>query len=116
MTPHEALIDRTARFGIAKSWMGDLAGTGHGVMLSAGDPGAGEAGYVAVETVEGTLHDRSGGLAFAQLGLMCDGASTLRYVVVPGSGYGELAGITGELTLRVEEGVHRYELAYSVAG
>ena len=114
MVPQDASVEGTGQFGIAKSWSGDLAGPGSGLMLSAGDPESGHAGYVAVEVVKGTLHDRPGGFAFAQLGLMAGGAPTLQYVVVPGSGSGELSGITGELTLTIDDSGHAYELAYSL--
>jgi hypothetical protein len=102
------------RSGLAKTWFGDLAGTGHGQMLSAGDPGQGSAGYVALEVVEGTLHGRGGSLAFQQLGVMHAGDQHLDYRVVPGSGTGELVGITGTLALTIDERGHTYELTYSL--
>ncbi len=113
MSPEGALVDRTARFGLTKTWHGDLAGIGHGVMVSAGDPGAGAAGYVALEIVEGTLAGRAGGLAFAQLGLMTQGRADLTYVVVPGSGHGELVGLTGRLELDAANG-HTWVLTYEL--
>lgn len=103
------------RFRIEKSWHGDLEGTGHGVMLSAGDPGAGRAGYVAMEVVEGSLGGRRGSFAFQQLGVMDAGGQQLTYRVVPGSGTGELAGLDGVLELVIEEdGTHRYTLTWSL--
>lgn len=102
------------RFGIAKTWHGDLSGAGHGLMLSAGDPAQGSAGYVALEVVEGTLHGRSGSLALQQLGVMRDGGQELRYDVVPGSGTGDLAGLTGTLALTVDEAGHTYALTYTL--
>jgi|SRR3954471_17067256 hypothetical protein len=114
ITPHDS-DDAIGRLGIAKTWSGDLAGTGHGLMLSAGDPAQGRAGYVALEIVEGTLNGRSGSFALQQLGVMSDGDQELRYDVVPGSGTGELAGIRGTLALTIEDdGSHRYDLAYTV--
>lgn len=112
MSPQEPSIVGTGQFGIAKKWSGDLVAQGSGLMLSAGDPASGKAGYVALEVVEGTLHGRAGGFAFAQLGLMAGDEPNLRYVVVPGSGSGELTGIGGELALTIEDGVHSYDLAY----
>jgi hypothetical protein len=103
------------RFELEKNFQGDLEGSGSGVMLSAGDPAAGSAGYVAIEVVRGTLHGHPGGFAFAQLGLMHDGAQTLHYEIVPGSGDGELAGITGVLQLSIDEdGTHRFVLTYDL--
>jgi Protein of unknown function (DUF3224) len=101
------------RFDFTKTFHGDLAGEGAGIMLSAGDPGQGSAGYVALETVSGQLGGRTGGFALQQFGTVLDGAQALTYEVVPGSGHGELAGITGTFALTVDDdGTHRYELDY----
>ena len=102
------------RFDLTKTWHGDLQGSGSGLMLSAGNPAAGDAGYVAIETFIGTLHEREGSFAFAQFGLMEGGQPTLTYRVVPGSGIGELSGIRGVLDLVIEEGEHRYTLTYDL--
>jgi len=101
------------RFDFTKTFHGDLDAEGAGVMLSAGDPQQGAAGYVALETVNGRLGSRTGGFAMQQFGTVLDGAQALTYVVVPGSGQGELAGITGTFALTVDDdGTHRYELDY----
>ena len=103
------------RFDFTKVFHGDLAGSGAGVMLSGGDPASGSAGYVAIETVDGALRGRSGGFALQQFGQMDRGEPTLRYEVVPGSGHGELDGITGTFELTIEEdGTHRYVLDYEL--
>jgi hypothetical protein len=114
ITPQDS-DDGIGRLTIAKTWAGDLAGTGHGLMLSAGDPTQGRAGYVALEIVEGMLHGRPGSFAFHQLGVMNDGEQELRYDIVPGSGPGDLAGLTGSLELSTEaDGTHRYDLGYTL--
>lgn len=103
------------RFEFTKTFHGDLDGSGEGVMLSSGDPQTGAAGYVAIEIVEGRLGDRTGGFALQQLGMMSAGAQTLHYEVVPGSGSGELEGITGTFHLTIDgDGTHRYELDYQL--
>lgn len=104
-----------ARFELRKTFRGDLDGVGEGIMLSVGEPAAGAAGYVAVETVDGALHGRRGTFSLAQLGTMHGGAQTLSYVVVPGSGTGELEGITGRMQLDIEaDGTHRFRLTYDL--
>jgi Protein of unknown function (DUF3224) len=113
ITPQET-DDDIGRLTIDKTWSGDLAGSGHGLMLSAGDPAQGRAGYVALEVVDGILHGRSGSFAVQQLGVMRDGAQELRYDVVPGSGTGELAGIDGSLALTIDDRGHTYELTYTL--
>ncbi len=76
------------RFELDKTFHGDLQGAGSGVMLTGGDPQAGAAGYVAIETVHGSLAHRQGSFALQQFGLLRDGSQTLHYEVVPGSGTG----------------------------
>lgn len=103
------------RFELTKTFRGDLEAVGAGMMLSCGDPQSGSAGYVAIETVRGRLGDREGGFALAQLGLMRAGSQTLHYEVVPGSGDGELQGITGRFDLTIgDDGTHRFELSYEL--
>ena len=116
MLPGPAELDGVVtRFELSKTFHGDLQGSGDGVMLSAGDPQSGAAGYVAIETVDGRLGDRHGRFALQQFGSMRGGSPTLQYEVVPGSGGGELAGITGILHLTIDEdGTHHYELEYDL--
>lgn len=103
------------RFDFTKTFVGDLEGTGAGVMLSAGDPQDGSAGYVAMETVRGKLGEREGGFALQQFGTMHAGSQTLHYEVVPGSGAGSLGGISGRLRLTIDgDGTHHYELEYDI--
>jgi hypothetical protein len=116
LQPGAAELDgAVGRFELSKTFHGDLDGAGTGVMLSAGDPQAGAAGYVAIETVRGRLREREGGFALQQFGSMYDGAQILHYEVVPGSGSGQLTGITGTLQLDIDaDGTHHYELRYDL--
>jgi hypothetical protein len=116
LTPGEDELDgRIGRNDFTKAFAGDLVGTGHGVMLTGGDPPAGTAGYVAIEIVDGRLHERDGSFALQQFGTMTPEATTLQYAIVPGSGSGALQGITGTLELSVETGgTHRYALTYEL--
>jgi hypothetical protein len=117
ITPRAPDDSGFAQLDLVKQWQGDLDGTSAGLMLSAGDPAAGTAGYVALEVVEGSLHGRAGSFAFQQLGVMHGGGQELRYDVVPGSGTGDLAGLTGSLELTIEDdGTHRYDLGYALPG
>lgn len=97
---------------IDKSYRGDLTGIGQGEMLSAGNPAAGSAGYVAIEHVTGTLGSLSGSFALQHSGTMHAGVSNLTITIVPGSGTGDLAGITGSYKLDIVERKHFYELDY----
>mgnify|MGYP000967592939 FL=1 len=113
MTPGEGVLDGTGRFDFVKTWSGDLTAEGAGAMFSAGDPAAGAAGYVAIETVRGTLAGREGSFALLQRGLMLADGISLEYVVAPGSGTGELVGITGTLDLDTSNG-HSWELTFQL--
>ena len=116
MQPGKPELDgAVSRFELSKSFHGELEGAGAGVMLSAGDPQSGSAGYVAIETVRGRLGGREGGFALQQMGLMLAGSQTLHYEVVPGSGDGELQGITGTLHLTIDDdGTHHFRLDYEI--
>jgi hypothetical protein len=116
VAPGAAELDGAVkRFELNKRFHGDFEGTGTGVMLSGGDPQAGVAGYIAIEMVSGRLGDRGGGFALQQFGTMRAGQQTLHYEVVPGSGNGELTGISGTLNLTIDEdGTHHYKLEYDL--
>lgn len=103
------------RFDLTKTFHGDLHGSSTGVMLSAGSPQTGSAGYVALEVFTGQLGDHRGVFALQQSGRMHQGSQVLHYDVVPGSGSGDLAGITGSMRLLDGDGEHRYELVYDLA-
>jgi hypothetical protein len=102
------------RMSLDKRFEGDLAATGKGEMLTALTPVKGSAGYVAIERVTGTLHGRTGSFVFQHTGTMDRGAQQLSITVVPGSGTGALAGITGTFKLSIVEGKHFYEFEYSL--
>ncbi len=104
-----------SRWTITKTYAGSLAATAHAVMLSAGDPKAGSAGYAAIERVDGTLDGRQGGFALVHIATMDRGAQDMRVAVVPGSGTGALAGITGTLKIHIVNGRHLYDLDYDLA-
>ncbi|MEE1649812.1 DUF3224 domain-containing protein [Brachybacterium sp. J144] len=108
MTPGDRLHPAEARLDLEKTWTGDLDGTSRGLMLTAGDPATGSAGYVALERFEGTIGGRRGAVTLLQLGTMAEGEPELRYAFAPGSGTGELAGLTGTLEIGEidDAGVH----------
>jgi hypothetical protein len=99
---------------LAKTWHGDLEGTSQGKMLSAGTAMKDSAAYVAMEKVEGTLKGRSGTFILQHAAVMNRGSATMGIIIVPDSGTGELAGVSGTLTINVEAGVHSYNLDYTL--
>jgi hypothetical protein len=60
----------------------------------------------AGDEVVGTLHGRKGTFALQHSGTMARGVQTMTITVVPGSGTGELTGISGTLTIIIAAGKH----------
>jgi Protein of unknown function (DUF3224) len=83
-------------------------------MFSGGDPKAGAAGYVAIEMVTGTLAGKDGGFALQHSATMDQNGLKMSVIIVPGSGTGELKGIAGTFTIKIEGGQHSYDLEYSL--
>ncbi len=104
------------RMSIDKTFRGDLEAESKGEMLSARTPVQGSAGYVALEQVTGTLGGKRGTFVLQHFGVMNGGENRLVLEVVPDSGTGELAGLSGRMEIIVEEGKHRYEFGYALAG
>jgi hypothetical protein len=102
------------RLFLAKQFHGDLEGTSQGQMLGSQTPD-GSGGYVALEQVSGTLQGKQGSFVLQHKGTMRKGGSFVMDVtVVPDSGTGELAGISGKMTIRIESRDHFYEFEYSL--
>ena len=104
-----------ARMSIDKTFHGDLEAVGKGEMLSAMTDVRGSAGYVAIERVTGTLHGRAGAFVLQHTGTMTRGAQQLVVNVVPDSATGQLAGLTGTMTIDIVDGQHFYDFAYTLA-
>jgi hypothetical protein len=119
MTPEAADTEgegsALGRMAISKTYHGDLEATARGTMLTAGTSVEGSAAYVAVERVTGTLHGRRGTFALQHMGTMTRGEPSLTISVVPDSGTGELAGLSGKLAIVIVGGKHSYELEYTLA-
>jgi hypothetical protein len=103
------------RYALDKQFHGDLEAASRGEMLGAGDPAKGNAGYVAIEHVTGTLHGHSGSFALQHTGTMDQGKFQLTVTVVPGSGAGGLAGIAGTMTIISTNGKHSYDFEYTLS-
>ena len=112
LTPAPA--EGLSRFSINKEMRGDLEATTQGEMFSGGDPKKGAAGYVAIEVVTGVLQGKRGSFALGHQAAMDASGLRMTVFVVPGSGTGELSGIGGTLTITIADGVHSYDLEYSL--
>lgn len=101
------------RYSLDKVYHGDLDATGSGEMLASTGTVKGSGTYVAIEAVSGTLAGKKGTFALAHIGTQQGGKQDLSIHVVPDSGTGELAGLTGELKIIIApDGKHWYAFEY----
>jgi hypothetical protein len=104
------------RLTIAKTFDGDLKAESRGEMWTVSTAVEGSGAYVAIERIEGTLHDRRGTFVLVHQGTMRrNGDYDLRIAVVPDSGTDALAGLRGTMTITIApDGAHTYDFAYDV--
>ncbi len=102
------------RMVLDKVFKGDLEGRSRGEMLAIGTEVKDSAGYVAMERVTGVLDGRAGSFALQHSGTMTRGVPELSVTVIPDSGTGELAGISGRMTIDVSGGRHVYTFDYTI--
>jgi hypothetical protein len=79
---------------------------------SEAEPGKG--GYVAMERFVGTLDGMKGGFMLQHSGTMDANGAVMSISVVPGTGEGELKGITGKCTIIIKGDKHFYDFEYSL--
>jgi hypothetical protein len=98
---------------ISRTFTGDLEGSSAAELLIAKSEGGG--GYVGHDRITGTLGGKTGSFVFQHTGLMGAEGVTNTGVIVPGTGTGELAGISGEGTMLADEdGNHTLTLEYEL--
>lgn len=115
LPPDEAIAATSiARYSLDKIYRGDLQGASAGEMMGVGNPSSGNAGYVAIEQVTGTLQGRKGSFAVQHSSSMNNGNFEMNIRVVPGTGTGELEGLAGTLTIILEGSKHSYRLDYTL--
>lgn len=103
------------RYSLDKVYHGDLEATGTGEMLASMGTVTGSGTYVAMEIVNGALAGKKGTFALGHIGTMQGGTQNLSINVVPDSGTGELAGISGKLNIIIApDGKHSYELEFKI--
>ena len=98
---------------LTKTFHGELDAASTVRMLTAGTAVKGSAGYVAIELVQGKLRGRSGSFVLQHSGVMNRGQSSLTVTVVPDSGTGELAELSGAMTIDIVEGNHFYTFDFA---
>jgi hypothetical protein len=102
------------RMSIDKQYHGDLEATGKGEMLTVSTDVKGSGVYVAVERVTGTLQGHKGSFSLHHTGIMTRGNPELKITVVPDSGTDQLVGITGTMSIKIDNGKHSYGFDYTL--
>ncbi len=98
------------RLSIDKKYHGDVQGTSTGQMQAIKDD-RNTGAYVALEKVVASLKGRSGTFMLMHYRYMSQGAVGRWLVeIVPDSGTGELAGLSGTMNILQKDGRHYYEI------
>jgi hypothetical protein len=101
---------------LEKEYEGDIAGRSTTIFTAAYEQASGVGTYVAMESFDGSLHDRSGSFNFVH-SAATDGVSrdNVFFAIVASSGTRELTGISGTGGLDIDEdGVHRMWFDYEL--
>jgi hypothetical protein len=99
-----------------KHFDGEVAGCSATLFTAAFDQTTGAGTYVAMESFEGSLNGRAGAFNFAHSATTTGSDRTAEFfTIVPTSGIGELAGITGAGGMTVDDdGTHRIWFDYEL--
>ena len=98
---------------VKKTFAGDLVGESTAELLMSG-AGGDSAGYVAMERITAALQGRAGTFDL-QHGAQMGGPDPRTYwLIVPGSGTGELRGIRGEARYQHDDSGARFTLDYDL--
>ena len=100
---------------VRKEFSGDMVGASEAQMIAVFTGTPGSAGYVAIEHFTGSVGKKSGSFVLQHSGVMNRGDAQLTITIVPDSGTGELAGISGTLEIDNDDGEHSYVLDYEYA-
>lgn len=116
IVPIDTGDDKMGMMILDKHYHGDLNASGQGRMLTGMTDVKGSGAYVAIERVKGKLKGLEGSFLIHHTGLMSKGSQSLVIRVVPDSGTGDLAGIEGEMHIKIADGKHFYRFEYTLGG
>jgi hypothetical protein len=105
---------KLTRASVTKTYTGDIAGEAHVeyLMMYRSD---GSATFVGLERVIGKVGGKTGSFVLQRTGVFEDGLAKESYVVIPGSGTGELHGLQGEGSSSVGHGMeHPFMMSYEL--
>ena len=98
---------------INKTYAGDLSGSGRGQMISKRTDD-GTAIYYAVEEFVGAINGKNGAFTLIHSGRMSQESQSLDVEILAGSGSGDLAKMSGSMTISQDSDGHFYELEYEL--
>lgn len=102
-----------SRASLTKEFQGDFTGTSTAELLLAEADGA--RAYVGMERIDGALDGATGTFVVQHSALSTQSGDKLEVSIVPGSGTGELKGITGSIDISVDDGGgHHYSISYEL--
>jgi hypothetical protein len=102
------------RIHIERGFQGDLEGEATAELLTATAEN-GAAVYLALDRIIGRLDGREGSFVLHHRGVLSADGAEIDGAIVPGSGTGELKGITGKGAITVDDdGTHRLTLDYEL--
>jgi len=99
-----------------QAFSGDISGEGavHWLMLYRADK---TARFVGLQRITGSIGGRSGSFVATAEGDHDGTGSTITFSIIPGSGTGDLTGISGDGSLVAKGGPNgTYELSYTIGG
>lgn len=123
-TPTGVVPDPAIQTGLAvgvahmeKQFEGEITGRAATLFTSAFDQTSGVGTYVAMESFEGSVGGKAGTFNFTHSASTTGTDRTNEnFAIVPGSGTGELAGISGDGGIAVDaDGTHRIWFDYELA-
>ena len=97
-------IPKLTRAAVTKTFTGDIVGEGHVEYLMMYRPD-GSATFVGLERVVGHVGANAGSFVLQRAGVFENGMAKESYVVISGSGTGDLRGLRGEGTTSVGHGM-----------
>lgn len=101
---------RTYRTDVSKSFSGDIEGTSEAWLVMTTTP-SGPAAYVGLEVMDVSIGERDGTFVLKHDAVATDEGQTADWTVVPGSGTGDLADISGTAEIeRHDDGSHTLTL------
>src|SRR3954452_8390087 len=101
---------------MTKTFHGEISGRSAKLFTAAFDPATSTGTYVAMESFEGSVAGRAGAFNFAHSATTLGAGRESEFlVIVPGSGTGELTGITGDGGLTIaDDGTHTIFLNFKL--